>query len=41
MKIKCPKCHEETEFTIRDSISDDGEVFLCTKCKWPFRYVIS
>lgn len=39
MKINCPKCHKETEFFTQTSISEDGEVFRCQHCKWPFRYV--
>ena len=39
MKINCPKCGKETEFFTRDAISEDGEVFMCKHCKWPFRFV--
>ena len=39
MKINCPKCHEETEFFLNNSISEDGEVYRCKHCGWPFRYV--
>lgn len=38
MTIKCPKCHQDTEINLVDSITDDGEVFVCNHCKWPFRY---
>lgn len=37
--IKCPKCGKDTSFNISDSISDDGEVYKCTNCGWPFRFV--
>ena len=37
--IKCPKCEEEVEINIANSISDDGEVFKCPHCGWEFRYV--
>ena len=39
MKINCPKCHKETEFFTHTSISEDGEVYKCQHCGWPFRYV--
>ena len=39
MKINCPKCHEETEFFTHNSISEDGEVYRCQHCGWPFRFV--
>ena len=39
MKINCPKCQKETEFFTKDSISEDGEVFKCQHCGWPFRFV--
>lgn len=37
-KIKCPKCEKEIFINIAKSISDDGEVFVCPKCKYEFRY---
>jgi len=37
--IKCPKCEEEVEINIANSISEDGEVFKCPHCGWEFRYV--
>lgn len=39
MVIQCPKCHKETEFFTQTSISEDGEVYRCQHCGWPFRYV--
>lgn len=39
MKINCPKCNEETEFFTHNSISEDGEVYMCQHCGWPFRFV--
>ena len=38
MVIKCPKCKQETEFTISDAQDEDGEVFRCKHCGWLFRY---
>ena len=38
MKLKCPKCGEETEFFINDAIDEEGEVYRCPYCHWPFRY---
>jgi DNA-directed RNA polymerase subunit RPC12/RpoP len=37
--IKCPKCHKEVEINIGNSISEDGEVFMCPNCQYKFRYV--
>ena len=37
--IKCPKCHEEIEVNIANSVSEDGEVYRCPKCGWYYRYV--
>ena len=38
MRIKCPKCGKETEFTISDAVDDNGEVFRCKDCGYYFRY---
>lgn len=38
MIIKYPKCQRETSFSLKDSISQDGEVFRCKYCGWPFSY---
>ena len=37
--IKCPKCQKDVEINIANSISDDGEVFVCPHCDYKFRYV--
>ena len=37
--IKCPKCDENVVIDIAQSISEDGEVFMCPSCKYTFRYV--
>ena len=37
--IKCPKCQEDVTINISESISEDGEVFICPKCGYKFRYV--
>ena len=39
MTINCPKCGKVINFTISDSISDDGEVYKCPYCLWKFRFV--
>lgn len=36
--IKCPKCGKEISVDIPHSISEDGELFRCNNCNWPFRY---
>ena len=38
MTIKCPKCGKQTSVELKDSISEDGEIFRCTYCHWPFMY---
>ena len=37
--VKCPKCQEDVEINIANSLTDDGEVFRCPKCGYKFRYV--
>ena len=36
--IKCPKCQEDITLDIANSVSDDGEVFMCPHCGWKLRY---
>ena len=36
--IKCPKCSKEFDINIANSITDDGEVFMCPHCGWKIRY---
>jgi len=36
--IKCPKCLEEIEVNIAKAIDEHGEVFICPKCRFEFRY---
>lgn len=38
MKVKCPKCQRETEIDIAKAIDENGEVFMCEHCNYPFRY---
>ena len=38
MIVKCPKCHHDTELNIAKAIDENGEVFLCEHCGYPFRY---
>ena len=38
MKVKCPKCKCETEINIAKAIDENGEVFMCEHCRYPFRY---
>ena len=38
--IDCPKCKKPTSFEmVRDAIDEEGEVYRCKHCGWPFRYV--
>ena len=35
--VVCPKCGRETAFEPgRDAIDEDGEVYRCRQCGWPF-----
>jgi len=38
MVVKCPKCQCDTELNIANAIDENGEVFLCEHCGYPFRY---
>ena len=38
MKINCPKCESEVNLDISKAIDEEGEVFICPHCRWPFRY---
>lgn len=38
MKLLCPKCGYPTNLDLSKSFSDDGEVFICQKCGYKFRY---
>ena len=37
-QIKCPKCKQLTTLNIARTIDEEGEVFKCEHCGWPFRY---
>lgn len=36
--IKCPKCHQDTEINLAHARDEEGEVFTCEHCGYPFRY---
>ena len=38
MIVKCPKCNQDTEINVARAIDENGEVFMCEHCKYPFRY---
>ena len=38
LTIKCPKCHKEVKLDIANTIDENGEVYVCEHCNWPFRY---
>ena len=38
-QIECPKCKKLTTLNIANTIDEEGEVFKCEYCGWPFRYV--
>lgn len=37
-KVKCPKCNKEIKLDISQSVSEDGEVYICPYCKYLFRF---
>lgn len=39
MKINCPKCKSPTIVNISNAIDENGEMFVCNNCGWPFMYV--
>ena len=37
--VVCPKCGRETSFNLMsDAIDEQGEVYRCQHCGWPFQY---
>ena len=37
--VVCPKCGQETQFDMQfDAIDDEGEIYRCQHCGWPFLY---
>lgn len=36
--VKCVKCGAENEIDISKALDEDGEVFRCGHCGYPFRY---
>ena len=36
--VKCVKCGAENEMDISKALDEDGEVFRCEHCGYPFRY---
>lgn len=39
MLLICPKCGKEFSVNIlRDAIDEQGEVYRCKHCNWPFFY---
>ena len=37
--VFCPKCGRETSFRmLSDAIDEDGEIYRCQHCGWPFQY---
>ena len=37
--IQCPKCKSDVTINVAQSISEDGEVFICPSCHYKFRFV--
>ena len=37
--VCCPKCGRQTSFDLpRDAIDEEGEIYRCQHCGWPFHY---
>lgn len=36
--IKCPKCETPVLINIAEACDEEGETFMCKKCKFIFRY---
>ena len=36
--IKCPKCGKDVTINIGNSVTEDGEAYMCPHCKYVFRY---
>ena len=37
--VECPKCGAEVKINIAKAIDELGEVHMCPKCRYHFRYV--
>ena len=37
--VKCAKCKEDVTLDYVNAVTDDGEVWMCPKCGYKFRYV--
>lgn len=37
--INCPKCSFPVEIDIANAMDEQGEVFVCPKCGYKFRFV--
>ncbi len=38
-KINCPFCNNPVEINIAKAVDEEGETFMCPKCKKVFRFV--
>lgn len=38
--VKCPKCNSDVKIDIAKSVDENGEEFMCPKCKYIMRYAI-
>ena len=38
--VKCPKCGQDVKIDIANAIDENGEVFKCDHCGYPFRYTL-
>lgn len=37
--VNCPKCGKEFNTDISKAIDSEGEVYMCPKCSFKFRFV--
>jgi predicted RNA-binding Zn-ribbon protein involved in translation (DUF1610 family) len=36
--VNCPKCGEQVNIDISKAVDEDGEAYICPKCKYIFRF---
>ena len=37
--VPCPNCGEKVVINIKKATDENGEEFMCPKCRYTFRYV--
>lgn len=36
--VQCPKCKADVKIDISDAIDENGEIYICPKCGYQFRF---